>query len=249
MGKRILVQRRGRGTPNWQSPTHKRRGKVKYRYFKKGSEDTTAKIRDLIHDPGRGAPLAQILYEDGKKGLYLPPEGVFVGDTIHIGDKIKIKVGNILKLRNVPEGTRIYNIEGEPMDGGKFVRGSGTFGTVVSKDEKFANVKLPSQKSRKFLLDCRCTVGLVAGGGRTEKPFLKAGAKYHWMKTKHSVWPRTSGVAMTAASHPFGGGGHKSPHKPTTIGRNAPPGRKVGLIAARRTGLLRGRRIKQEQKK
>mgnify|MGYP006304774359 FL=1 len=95
MGKRILVQRRGRGTPNFQSPTHKRRGKVKYRYYPKGSKETTAKIRDLIHDPGRGAPLAIIQYADGKKDLFLVPEGMFIGDEIIIAEKTEIKVEKV----------------------------------------------------------------------------------------------------------------------------------------------------------
>lgn len=239
MGKRILVQRRGRGTPNFQSPTHKRRGKVKYKYFPKGSKATTAKILKLIHDPGRGTPLAVIQYENGEKGLYLPPEGIFIGDTIEIGDKTDVKVGNIMKIKMCPEGTYIFNIEGEPQDLGKFIRGSGTYGILITKSEKTANVKLPSGKIREFHLNCKCTIGVVAGGGRTIKPFLKAGNKFHLMRTRHKVWPRTSGVAMAAAMHPFGGGGHKSPHKPTTTSRNAPPGRKVGLIAARRTGYRR----------
>ncbi|MCP4761566.1 MAG: 50S ribosomal protein L2 [archaeon] len=236
MGKRILVQRRGRGTPNFQSPTHKRKGRVKYKYFPKGTEEKTAIIKNFEHDPGRGAPVAIIQYEDGEKGMYLPPEGMFVGDKIYIGDKTEIKVGNILKLKYIPEGTYIFNIENEPMDGGKIVRGSGTYAAVITKSEKEINVRLPSGKTKMFLPESRCTVGVVAGGGRTVKPFVKAGNKYHYMKAKHTVWPRTSGVAMAAAMHPFGGGGHKSPHKPTTTSRNAPPGRKVGLIAAKRTG-------------
>ena len=239
MGKRILVQRRGRGTPNFQSPTHKRRGKAKYKYFPKGAKAITAVIKKLIHDPGRGTPLAEIQYENGEKGLYLPPEGIYVGDTIEIGDKTDVKVGNIMKIKNVPEGTYIYNVEGEPQDLGKFVRGSGTYGTLITKSDRIANIRLPSGKIREFHLNCKCTIGVVAGGGRTVKPFLKAGNKFHLMRTRHKVWPNVSGVAMTAASHPYGGGGHKSPHKPTTTSRNAPPGRKVGLIAARRTGYRR----------
>ena len=236
MGKRILVQRRGRGTPNFQSPTHKRRGKVKYRYFPKGSKNTTAVVKELVHDPGRGAPVARIQYEDGYKDLYLPPEGTFVGDVIEIGDLTEIKVGNILKLEKVPEGTYVFNIENEPQDGGKIIRGSGAYGVVITRSDKEINVRLPSRKTKMFKPMSRCTIGVVSGGGRTIKPFVKAGNKYHHMKARHGVWPRVRGVAMTAASHPFGGGGHKSPHKPTTTSRNAPPGRKVGLIAARRTG-------------
>jgi large subunit ribosomal protein L2 len=237
MGKRILVQRRGRGTPNFQSPTHKRRGAVKYRYFPHTEiKLVKATIKDLLHDPGRGAPVALIQYEDGQKELYLPPEGIKVGDVIIIGEKPEIKVGNILPLKNVPEGTYIFNLEAQKDDGGKIVRSSGTYAVMMTKTETHANIRLPSGKVKRVPLNSRATVGVVAGGGRQVKPFIKAGNKYHLMKTRHRVWPRTSGVAMTAASHPFGGGGHKSPHKPTTISRNAPPGRKVGLIAARKTG-------------
>ncbi|MBN2155036.1 MAG: 50S ribosomal protein L2 [Candidatus Lokiarchaeota archaeon] len=237
MGKRILVQRRGRGTPNFQSPTHKRRGQVKYRYFPPtDTDEKTATVKDLLHDPGRGAPVALIQYEDGKKELYLPPEGIKVGDTIVIGNNSEIKVGNVLILKNIPEGTYIYNIEGQKDDGGKFVRGSGTYAVMLTKTPTHANIRLPSGKIKRVPLTSRCTIGVVAGGGRTIKPFVKAGNKFMYQSTRHGVWPRTSGVAMNASSHPFGGGGHKSPHKPTTISRNAPPGRKVGLIAARRTG-------------
>ena len=77
---------------------------------------------------------------------------------------------------------------------------------------------------------------MVAGGGRTDKPFLKAGNKHHYIKSKAKKWPVVRGVAMNAVSHPYGGGAKQSPHKSTTTSRNAPPGRKVGQIAARRTG-------------
>jgi len=236
MGKRILVQRRGRGYANMQTPTHRRRGQVKYIHSRKGSETIKAVIKDLIHDPGRGAPLAIIQFENGKKTLYLPPEGIFVGDTIEIGENAKIEVGNITTLRNVPEGTYIFNIEGQSNDGGKYVRSSGLYATVLTKEQNYVNVSLPSGKIKKFTLDCRCTIGVVAAGGRTTKPFIRAGNKYYWARNKHMIWPRTRANAMNACSHPFGGGRHKAPHKPKTVSRNAPPGRKVGLIAARRAG-------------
>lgn len=222
-----------------QSPTHKRHGKIKYRYFPNNSSNRTAIIRDLLHEPGRGTPIAHIQYEDGQKGLYLPPESTFVGDTIVIGDSTEIKVGNIMLLKNVPEGTYIFNIEQQPNDGGKFIRGSGTYGVLITKSEKEVNVRMPSGKTKKCNPNCRCTIGVVSGGGRHVKPFVKAGKKYYHMKAKHTVWPRVAGTAMNACNHPFGGGGHKSPHKPTTTSRNAPPGRKIGLIAARRTGYRR----------
>ncbi len=156
MGKRIIARRRGRGTPNFQSPTHKRRGAVKYRYFHHTVEGTIkATIKDLLHDPGRGAPVALIQYEDGEKELYLPPEGIKVGDTIEIGNKTEIKVGNILLLENVPEGTYVYNIEGQKDDGGKIVRASGGYATMMTKTPTHANLKLPSGKVKRIPLNAR----------------------------------------------------------------------------------------------
>jgi large subunit ribosomal protein L2 len=83
---------------------------------------------------------------------------------------------------------------------------------------------------------CRAIIGVVAAAGRTERPFLKAGTVKKLMRSRGRVWPMTSGQKMIAASHPHGGGRHKHSGKPTTVGRNTPPGRKVGMIAARQTG-------------
>lgn len=90
------------------------------------------------------------------------------------------------------------------------------------------------------LLRSRAVVGVVAGGGRIDKPLLKAGNAYHKYKVKRNCWPRVRGVAMNPVEHPHGGGNHQHVGHPTTVGRSAPAGQKVGLIAARRTGLLRG---------
>uniref|UniRef100_A0A8C2XN00 Large ribosomal subunit protein uL2 n=1 Tax=Cyclopterus lumpus TaxID=8103 RepID=A0A8C2XN00_CYCLU len=93
----------------------------------------------------------------------------------------------------------------------------------------------------------RAVVGVVAGGGRIDKPILKAGRAYHKYKAKRNCWPRVRGVAMNPVEHPFGGGNHQHIGKPSTIRRDAPAGRKVGLIAARRTGRLRGTKTVQEK--
>ena len=93
-----------------------------------------------------------------------------------------------------------------------------------------------SKKTKWINSQCLCTVGVVAGGGRTDKPFLKAGNKHYYIRSKAKKWPIVRGVTMNACSHPYGGGAKQSPHKSTTTSRNAPPGRKVGQIAARRTG-------------
>ena len=97
-------------------------------------------------------------------------------------------------------------------------------------------MKLPSKRNVELSNNCRATIGIVAGGGRTEKPFMKAGEKFHLKRAKGQIYPVTKGVKMTAASHPHGGGRHRRPGKSTTVSRHAPPGKKVGLIAARNSG-------------
>jgi len=171
--------------------------------------------------------------------LWLPPEGIYEGQEFiqsKTGYGQEVKVGNILPVKKIPLGALVFNIEGTPQDGGKFARASGVAAIVRNKSGKNVEVLFRSKKTKWFNENCLCTVGVVAGGGRTDKPFLKAGNKHHYVRSKAIKWPVVRGVTMNAASHPYGGGAKQSPHKPTTTSRNAPPGRKVGQIAARRTG-------------
>ncbi|MHA1916705.1 MAG: 50S ribosomal protein L2 [Candidatus Ranarchaeia archaeon] len=241
MGKRILVQRRGKGSPTFRSPTHKRRGQVKHPDYDYTRENTlSGKVIELLHDPGRGAPIARVQFEDGKKHLVLVSESVSIGQKLQFGPKAPIYPGNVLPLSNIPDGTMVSNIEQTPGDGGQFARSSGSFCIIRTHTDDRVIIKLPSGVEKMFLPSCRAMIGLVAGGGRKERPFLKAGTKHHAMKAKAGTWPVVSGSKMNAVYHPHGGGSHGGPGGPTTVSRNAPPGAKVGLIAARRSG--RGRK-------
>ncbi len=238
MGKRILAQRKGRGVLGFRSPSHRHIGQVKYRPFKEEEEQFKFKVIDLIHSPGRGAPVARIQYFDTKeKDLWLPPEGIFEGqEFIQSKKNIEIRVGNILPLKEIPLGTLVFNVESTPQDGGKFARASGVTAIVRNKSGNKVELLFRSKKTKWINEKCLSTIGIVAGGLRNTKPFLKAGNKFHYVKSKAKKWPVVRGVAMVAASHPYGGGAKQSPGKSTTTSRNAPPGRKVGQIAARRTG-------------
>ncbi|MBN1803411.1 MAG: 50S ribosomal protein L2 [Candidatus Lokiarchaeota archaeon] len=240
MGKRILVQRKGRGNLWARSPSHRHVGEVKYRPFVKKEKEFKFKVMELLHAPGRGAPVAVIKYEDNNStSLWLPPEGVYEGQEFvqhRTGYGQEVTVGNVMPLKKMPLGTLVFNIEGTPQDGGKFARASGVAAVVKNKTGEKVEVLFRSKKSKWFDSKCLCTVGVVAGGGRTDKPFLKAGNKHYYIRSKAKKWPIVRGVTMNAASHPYGGGAKQSPHKSTTTSRNAPPGRKVGQIAARRTG-------------
>jgi len=196
----------------------------------------TGEVLDIEHDPARSAPIADVQFDDGDRRLVLAPEGIAVGDEIQVGVSAAIEPGNTLPLAEIPEGVPVCNVEANPGDGGKFARASGVNATLMTHDRNVAVVQLPSDEVKRLDPQCRATIGVVAGGGRTEKPVLKAGKKYHKVKSRGTVWPRVRGVAMNAVDHPFGGGGRQHPGKPKSISRTAPPGRKVGDISSKRTG-------------
>jgi large subunit ribosomal protein L2 len=237
MGRRILQQRAGRGGFPYRAPTHRRIGPVSYLPLIVEEKTITAEIIEFRHETGRGTPLGVIRWDDGKKDLYLPAEGQFVGDKIEFGPNADTRIGNIKSVKNIPDGTLVYNVELKPGDGGKVARASGLAATVIEHSEKGVWIHMPSGKKHMLHPKCRATVGVVCAGGRTEKPFIKAGNKWYLMRARGRKWPRSRGIVMNCNSHPYGGGSHCGAHMPKTTSRNAPPGRKVGLIAARRTGL------------
>jgi large subunit ribosomal protein L2 len=243
LGKRIRVQRRGRGTPTFKASSHKRVAPVHYPSVSVTEQKgvVNGQVKFITHDPGRGSPMVAIKLETGETYYSVVPEGVYEGQPTQIGEQAAIEIGNVLPIGKIPEGTMVCNIELSPGDGGKLVRSSGAYATIISHSPDGTIVKLPSKRT-KYINDlCRATVGVISGAGRTEKPFLKAGSKFHLMKAKGHLYPRTRGIAMIAACHPFGSS-KKGGRKVTTVGRNAPPGQKVGLIAARSAGSRTKRR-------
>ena len=231
MGKNLIQQRRGKGSPTYRSPSFRYMGEVKH---PKGRA-AKGMIEEILHSQGHSAPLIVVRYPD-EYNLAIAPEGVRIGEEVSFGKGSDIKTGNTLPLAEIPEGTPIYNIEAIPGDGGKFVRSSGTAARVVSKTKDKVVIRLPSKKQKIFTGNCLATIGVVAGSGRTEKPFLKAGNKYHKMRAKNKLWPSVSGTSMNSVDHPFGGSSSSNKGRPTQSSRNAPPGRKVGKIAPSRTG-------------
>jgi len=233
MGKNLIQQRRGRRKGRYNVPSHKSRGEIKY----SNEKELKGTVEEILHDPGRTSPVAKLRLENKKTMLILATEGTEVGREIKFTEnKGDCKKGNILPIGTIPEGYPIYNIEIIPGDGGKLVRAGGSGASVVSHDSKKTVIKLPSGKFKTFDSSCRATVGIAAGGGRKDKPFMKAGKKYLARRKKGKQYPVVRGVAMNAVNHPHGGGGHQHVGGPSTVSRGAPPGRKVGNIAARRTG-------------
>merc|ERR1711957_320128 len=190
-------------------------------------------VKDIVHDPGRGAPLAKVVFRDAYKykhrtEYFIAVEGMYTGMFVYAGLKANLQVGNIMPVNQMPRGT--------------IARASGTSGIVIghSEDGKKSRVRLPSGVRKTILGRCRAMIGVIAGGARCDKPLLKANAAYYKAKAKRKNWPRVRGVAMNPVEHPHGGGNHQHVGHPTTTRRDAPRGQKCGLIAARRTGLIRG---------
>jgi large subunit ribosomal protein L2 len=244
MGKRIRVQRRGRGGSTFRAATHKRVAPASYPPLSKGEIEGVlqGRINKIVHEPGRGSPLALITLETGQGYYTVLPEGVFQGQTVQMGSKASVDVGNIMPLGDIPTGTMVCNVELQPGDGGKICKSSGAYATVVAHTPLGTMIKLPSGKTA-YLNDLgRAMIGVVSGAGRVDKPFLKAGPRFHLMHARGRKYPRARGVAMVAAVHPYGSS-KRGGRKVTTVSRHAPPGRKIGLIAARSTGHKRKRRV------
>ena len=235
MGKVIRAQRLGT-SPRRKSPGHRFTEDVRYPILR---QPMAGKVVDIAHDSGRTAPLALVKFENGTAKHMISSVGLTVGQSISFGKEGEIKEGNAMQIRSIPEGTLVSNIEINPGDGGKIARAAGTFCRIVTHDLKGTAIQLPSGALKTINSGCLATVGIVAGAGRAEKPMLTAGKHHHLMKARNKLWPVVKGVNMNPVDHPFGGGGHPHIGKPKTVSRNAPPGRKIGSIAARRTGKQR----------
>jgi len=229
MGKRIIQQARGKGSLTYRVKKSSYRYKIQFPKKLSGEGE----VIKLINSSGHTAPLAKIKYSEGV--FYIPAfKGMVEGQKINFNSN-EIKDGNILPLKNIPIKTTIYCIESKPGDGGKFVKTGGSSASINRIIGDYVYVLMPSKKEKSFYKNCRAIVGTIAGHGRLEKPFLKAGKKYYLKKAKGKLWPRTSAVKMNVIDHPFGSGRGKN-IKSKIAKRNVPPGAKVGLLRPRRTG-------------
>jgi large subunit ribosomal protein L2 len=234
MGKKIRAQRKGKGSI-YKAKSH---GRIEEPSFPDTDVAETGTVTDLMHEPGRGAPLAKIRTEGGRVFHIVAPEGLSVGQDVGINQTTGPSVGDVAELSDVPPGTQICNIEKRPGDGGIFARSSGTFAQVIGSTPKGVEVRLPSGKTTTLDPRCRAMIGVVSGSGRKEKPVLKFGKKHHWFKAKKGkgLGPTVRGVAMNPVDHPFGGGAKQHTGKSKTVSKHAPPGRKVGSFGAQSSG-------------
>merc|ERR1711959_2311 len=255
MGRVIRGQRKGRGSI-FKSHNKNRQGAAKLRVLDYGERYGFVKgvVKDIVHDSGRGAPLVRAHFHNARsykidKELFPAVEGTYTGQFIYCGKKAQLIVGNTLPLQSMPEGTIISNLEVRPGDRGVIARCSGDYCTIIAHDvdKCRSKVRLPSGIKKWVQHSCRATVGIVAGGGRLDKPLLNAGRTYHKYRVKRNCWPKVRGCAMNPVEHPHGGGNHQHVGHPTTTSRMCVPGQKVGLIAARRTGRRTGGSKEQDK--
>lgn len=199
---RITVRHRGGGY------------KIKYRLidFKRDKENVPAKVVAIEYDPNRTANIALLQYADGEKRYILAPNGLNVGDTVMSGENADIKVGNALKLKNIPVGTMIHNIELNPGKGGQLVRAAGAAAQLMAKEGNYAQVRLPSGEVRLVRVECKATIGVVGNSEHELVIIGKAGRKRHM-----GIRPTVRGSVMNPVDHPHGGGEGRSP-----IGRPSP---------------------------
>ena len=191
---KITVRHRGGGT------------RPKYRIidFKRNKDNIPGKVSTIEYDPNRTANIALIVYADGEKRYIIAPSGLKVGDTIYSGPEADIKVGNALPIANIPVGTIIHNIEMKPGKGAQMARAAGNGAQLMAKEDKYAQVRLPSGEVRKVLLNCRATIGEVGNEDHGNIQIGKAGRKRHMGRRPHN-------------DHPHGGGEGRAP-----IGRKGP---------------------------
>jgi large subunit ribosomal protein L8e len=249
MGKNIRATRKGAAGAPFKAVTRTRVGAAKLRNLDASENHGFVKgiVKAIVHDAGRGAPIAKVVFRHAYKYKtvkenFIAVEGLYTGQFVYCGKKAQLKIGNTMPLGNMPEGTIVCNVESHPGDRGTLSRASGNYCTIISHnaDNGTTRIRLPSGSKKVIKSNARGVVGLVAGGGRIDKPMLKAGRAFHKYRVKRNTWPVVRGVAMNPVEHPHGGGNHQHIGHASTVKWDSPAGKKVGLIAARRTGRVRG---------
>jgi len=230
---RVTVRHRGGG--------HKRRYRIID--FKRNKFDSKAEVTAIEYDPNRSARIALVEYADGERRYIIAPIGVVVGTVIANGDLAELRPGHALRLRDIPVGTVVHNLELRPGKGGQLVRSAGASAQLIAKEGKYATVRLPSGEMRKLHEECMATVGQVGNTEHGNVLIGKAG-RNRWLGWR----PGVRGVAMDPGSHPHGGGegrsgiGLKAPKTPwgkPALGVKTRKNKRTDVFIVRRRGKRR----------
>ncbi len=230
---RVTVRHRGGG--------HKRR----YRLidFKRNKLDSRAEVVAIEYDPNRSARIALVQYGDGEKRYIIAPLGLKVGDSIGNGQQAELRPGNALRIKDIPLGTQIHNIELKPGKGGQIARSAGTSAQLLAKEGIYAQIRLPSGEVRMIHEQCMATIGQVGNTDHGNVKLGKAG-RARWLGWRPSV----RGTAMDPSSHPHGGGegrtgigmpGPKTPWGKPALGKRTRVNKRTSRFIVRRRGKRR----------
>jgi large subunit ribosomal protein L2 len=189
----------GRTTVRWRGGGHKQRYRIID--FKRTKHDMTAEVQRLEYDPNRSAFIALVRYEDGVLAYILAPQRLREGDKVVSGERVDVKPGNAMPMRNIPVGTIIHNVEMKPGKGGQLSRAAGTYAQLVGRDAGYALLRLSSGEVRMVRAECMATIGAVSNPDKQNISIGKAG-RNRWLGKRPSV----RGVAMNPIDHPHGGG-------------------------------------------
>ena len=173
--------------------------------FKRDKDGIPATVQTIEYDPNRTARIALLFYADGEKRYIIAPNGLKVGQKLMSGKDVQPEIGNTMFLKEIPFGTIIHNIELYPGQGAKMARSAGAYAQLVSREGKFATIKMPSGETRIILQTCKATIGAVSNGDHSLEISGKAGRE-RWLGRR----PRTRGVVMNPVDHPMGGGEGKA---------------------------------------
>ena len=239
-------KRQGRGTKGHITMRH-RGGGVKKRMrvidFKRDKQGVPAVVKRIEYDPMRSANIALLFYKDGEKRYILAPEGLKIGAEILADEKTEVKIANSMKLRNIPLGVEIHNIEMRPGKGGQLVRGAGLGAILQSKEGKYATIQLPSKEHRLINLECMATIGRIGNPDWKNRKLGKAGRK-----RLMGIRPTVRGTAQHPDSHPHGGGEGRSgvglKYSKTPWGKIASPGKKTRSPRKSNKWIVKDRRSK-----
>jgi len=177
--------------------------KKMYRFidFKRDKDGIPATVKTIEYDPNRSARIALLFYADGEKRYIIAPHGLKVGQVILSGNGVSPDLGNCLPLGQIPFGSTVHNVELRPGQGAKMARSAGSYAQLMSRDGKYATLRLPSGETRMILCDCRATIGMVSNIDHNLEVSGKAG-RSRWLGRR----PRVRGVVMNPVDHPMGGG-------------------------------------------
>lgn len=220
---KILLTKSGRDQKGHVSVRHRGGGSKRFLRqidFKRNKLNLPARVMAIEYDPNRTAKIALLHYQDGEKRYILAPDGLGIGETVLAGLEAEIKVGNSLPLAKIPIGTPVHNVELAKGKGGQIIRSAGTVASILTHEEKYTQVKLPSGEVRKISNDCFATIGQIGFLEKKLKKLGKAGAS-RWRGRR----PTVRGTAQNPGSHPHGGGEGRSgigmPGPKTFSGRSA----------------------------